>query len=116
MKTEFQARPVYLQREDRIKAHFLTCYLALFIFRILERRLDGKYTCSDIIRTLRDMKMYRPGEKLGYYPSYTRTDLTDALHEIAGFRTDYEVFTDAGMRKVIQASRKPVKKEKSNKM
>ena len=116
MKTEFQARPVYLQREDRIKAHFMTCYLALFIFRILERRLDGKYTCSDIIRTLRDMKMYRPGEKLGYYPSYTRTDLTDALHEIAGFRTDYEVFTDAGMRKVIQASRKPVKKEKSNKM
>ena len=116
MKTEFQARPVYLQREDRIKAHFLTCYLALFIFRILERRLDGKYTCSDIIRTLRNMKMYRPGEKLGYYPSYTRTDLTDALHEIAGFRTDYEVFTDAGMRKVIQASRKPVKKEKSNKM
>ena len=116
MKTEFQARPVYLQREDRIKAHFLTCYLALFIFRILERRLDGKYTCSDIIRTLRDMKMYRPGEKLGYYPSYTRTDLTDALHEIAGFRTDYEVFTDAGMRKVIQASRKPVKKEKNNKM
>lgn len=62
------------------------------------------------------MKMYRPGEKLGYYPSYTRTDLTDALHEIAGFRTDYEVFTDAGMRNVIQASRKPVKKEKSNKM
>ncbi len=116
MKAEFQARPVYLQREDRIKAHFLTCYLALFIFRILERRLDGKYTCSDIIRTLRDMKMYRPGEKLGYYPSYARTDLTDALHEIAGFRTDYEVFTDAGMRKVIQASRKPVKKEKSNKM
>ena len=116
MKTEFQARPVYLQREDRIKAHFLTCYLALFIFRILERRLDGKYTCSDIIRTLRDMKMYRPGEKLGYYPSYTRTDVTDALHEIAGFRTDYEVFTDAGMRKVIQASRKPVKTEKSNKM
>lgn len=116
MKTEFQARPVYLQREDRIKAHFLTCYLALFIFRILEKRLDGKYTCGDIIRTLRDMKMYRPGEKLGYYPSYTRTDLTDALHEIAGFRTDYEVFTDAGMRKVIQASRKPVKKEKSNKM
>lgn len=116
MKTEFQARPVYLQREDRIKAHFLTCYLALFIFRILERRLDGKYTCGDIIRTLRNMKMYRPEEKLGYYPSYTRTDLTDALHEIAGFRTDYEVFTDAGMRKVIQASRKPVKKEKSNKM
>lgn len=112
MKTEFQARPVYLQREDRIKAHFLTCFLALFIFRILEKRLDGKYTCGDIIRTLRDMKMYRPGEKLGYYPSYTRTDLTDALHEIAGFRADYEVFTDAGMRKVIQASRKPVKKRK----
>lgn len=94
MKTEFKARPVYLRREDRIKAHFLTCFLALFIFRILEKKLDEKYTCERIIKTLREMTMYRPGEKLGYLPSYTRTDLTDALHEVAGFRTDYEILTD----------------------
>ena len=87
MKTEFKARPVYLKREDRIKAHFLTCFFALFIFRILEKKLDEKYTCKRIIRTLREMTMYHPGEKLGYLPAYTRTDLTDALHEAAGFRT-----------------------------
>ena len=106
MKTEFKARPVFLQREDRIKAHFLTCFLALFIFRILEKKLDEEYTCGQIIRTLREMTVYRPGEKLGYLPSYTRTDLTDALHEAAGFRTDYEILTDISMKKVIRETKK----------
>jgi transposase len=40
MKTEFKARPVYVRREDRIKAHFLTCYLSLLIYRLLEKKLD----------------------------------------------------------------------------
>lgn len=106
MKTEFKARPVYLRREDRIKAHFLTCFIALFIFRILEKRLDEKYTCEEIIQTLREMTVYRPGEKLGYLPSYTRTDLTDALHEMAGFRTDYEILTDISMKKIIRNTKK----------
>lgn len=106
MKTEFKARPVFLRREDRIKAHFLTCFIALFVFRILEKKLDEKYTCERIIRTLREMTMYRPGEKLGYLPSYTRTDLTDALHEAAGFRTDYEILTDISMKRVIRDTRK----------
>ena len=106
MKTEFKARPVYLQREDRIKAHFLTCFIALFIYRLLEKRLSEQYTCEDIVHTLRDMNMYRPGEKRGYIPSYTRTDLTDALHETAGFRTDYEILTDLSMKKVIRESKK----------
>ncbi len=83
MKTEFKARPVYLQREDRIKAHFLTCFISLFIYRLLEKRLSEQNTCEDIVHTLRDMNMYRPGEKQGYIPSYTRTNLTDALHETA---------------------------------
>ena len=106
MKTEFKARPVYLQREDRIKAHFLTCFISLFIYRLLEKKLSEQYTCEDIVHTLRDMNMYRPGEKRGYIPSYTRTDLTDALHETAGFRTDYEILTDLSMKKVIRESKK----------
>jgi transposase len=40
MKTEFRARPVYLRKEDRIKAHFLTCYIALMVYRILEKKLE----------------------------------------------------------------------------
>lgn len=106
MKTEFKARPVFLRREDRIKAHFLTCFIALFIFRVLEKRLGEKYTCEEIVRALREMTMYRPGEKQGYMPSYTRTDLTDALHETAGFRTDYEILTDMTMKRIIRDTKK----------
>ena len=115
MKTEFRARPVYLQNENRIKAHFLTCYIALVVFRILEKKLEEKYTCTDIIQTLRSMMMYRPCEKLGYMPAYTRTDLTDALHEAFGFRTDYEIITDINMKKVIRLTKtKPKKSRKTN--
>ncbi|MCR4589989.1 MAG: IS1634 family transposase, partial [Lachnospiraceae bacterium] len=106
MKTEFKARPVYLQREDRIKAHFLTCFISLFTYRILEKKLDEKYTVEEIIQTLRDMNLYRPGEKLGYNPAYTRTDLTDDLHAVSGFRTDYEIIPDLNMKKAIRETKK----------
>ena len=106
MKTEFRARPVYLQREDRIRAHFITCYTSLFLFRILEKKLNEKFTCEEIIKTLREMMMYRPGEKMGYLPAYTRTNITDALHEAFGFRTDYEILSDVNMKKVIRKTRK----------
>jgi hypothetical protein len=80
MKSEFKARPVYLSRDDRIKAHFTTCFLALLIYRILEKKLEDKYTCSEIIDGLVDMNFFElKGE--GYSPSYTRTDFTDSLHD-----------------------------------
>ena len=106
MKTEFKARPVYLRNDDRIKAHFLTCFLALFVYRILEKRLGEKFTCEKILETLKNMMVARPGEKLGYMPSYTRTDLTDALHEAFGFRTDYEILTDISMKRIIRQTKK----------
>ena len=106
MKTNFRARPVYLQTESHIRAHFLTCFISLMIYRLLEKELHETYTCDEIIDTLKNMEVARPGEKLGYIPVYTRTDLTDALHETAGFRTDYEIITDVNMRKVIRASKK----------
>ena len=106
MKTDFKARPVYLQTEDHIRSHFLTCFIALMIYRILEKKLKEAYTCEEIIDTLRNMWMARPGEKLGYTPVYTRTDLTDALHETAGFRTDYQIISDVNMRKIIGATKK----------
>ena len=62
MKTEFSARPIYLQREDRIKAHFITCFASLVVFRILEKKLGEQYTCDEIINVLRSMMMYRRGE------------------------------------------------------
>lgn len=106
MKTDFKARPVYLQTEAHIRAHFTTCFIALVVYRILEKRLHEAYTCEDIIDTLKNMMMARPNEKMGYIPVYTRTELTDALHETAGFRTDYQIITDVNMRKVIRASKR----------
>ena len=104
MKTEFEARPVYLQRDDRIQAHFLTCFIALMIYRILEKQLDEKFTCESIIKTLREMNM-RKITGHGYIPCYTRTELTDVLHENVGFRTDYELTTEKGMAGIIRRTK-----------
>lgn len=105
MKTEFKARPVYLSRRDRITAHFTTCFTALVIYRILEKKLENRFTCEEIIGTLRDMNMMiAPGE--GYIPTYTRTDLTDALHGAFGFRTDYQITSQKSMRKILNQTRK----------
>ncbi len=105
MKTEFKARPVYLSREDRIKAHFMICYIALLIYRILEKKLGEKFTTKDIIETLRNMYMYKE-ETEGYFPAYVRTDLTDKLHEKSGFRTDYEITTEQKMKKILRNLKK----------
>ena len=104
MKSEFEARPVYLQRDDRIKAHFLTCFITLMIYRILEKQLDQKYTCEELIGTLRDMNM-RQLKDQGYIPCYTRTAITDALHKNAGFRTDYELVTPKPMAGIIRRTK-----------
>ena len=108
MKTDFRARPVYLQRQDRIKAHFLTCYIALFIYRILEKKLGekNKYTCTQLLETLREMMVVQAGDNTGYLPAYTRTDITDSLHETFGFRTDYEITSNKGMRTLIGKTKK----------
>jgi len=104
MKSEFEARPVYLSREDRIKAHFMTCFLALLIFRILEKKLDEKYTVNEIIETIKNMNLLK-GEE-GFIPVYTRTNITDLLHEKFGFRTDYEIITEQNLKKIIRKNRK----------
>lgn len=109
MKNDFDARPVYVSRNDRIKAHFLTCFIALLVYRVLERKLGDKYTCDSILDTLRDMKMTQ-AKDIGYIPSYTRTKLTDSLHEMAGFRTDYEITRTKSMKGVIRKSKERMKK------
>ena len=87
MKTDFSARPVYLQDENRIKAHFLICFLALIIYRYLEKKLDLRYTCEELLDTLKGMNFAEIQEQ-GFIPLYKRETITDALHEVCGFRTD----------------------------
>ena len=101
MKTDFLARPVNLSREDRIKSHFLTCFMALLIYRILEKKLDYKYTTSEILKAIRNMNVFE-SKGDGYIPEYIRTNLTDDLHDTFGFRTDYEINTYKDFKKIFE--------------
>ena len=104
MKDEFLSRPAYLSRADRIKAHFMTCFMSLLVYRVLEKKLGNKYTCDQIVSTLREMRVTKAKE-VGYVPAYTATDLTDALHEYAGFITDYEIIRTKAMQGAIRRSK-----------
>lgn len=105
MKTDFGARPVYLTREDRIKAHFLTCFLALLHFRLLKRSLKGTYTTEQLLQTLRSMN-FADVEEQGFMPVYERQKITDDLHEACGFRTDYEFITKRRMKGIQKKSKR----------
>jgi len=101
MKSEFKARPVYLKRDDRITAHFTTCFISLILYRLLETRLDREYTTHEIIDSLRNMNFFAiKGE--GYLPTYTRTDFTDSLHEVFGFRTDFQIVSNNQMKNIFR--------------
>ena len=104
MKTEFRSRPVYVSTEKAIKAHFLTCFIALLVYRILEKQLNNKYTVTEIVNTLSEMTLTDIGE-MGYIPSYARTKLTDALHENAGFRTDTQIVKKSKLRSIIKSTK-----------
>lgn len=105
MKSEFKARPVFLSRDDRIEAHFMTCFISLIIYRLLEKELEEKYTCHEILKNLKEMNFFQiKGE--GYIPTYTRNDLTDDLHEAFGFRTDYQIVSNQQMKNIFKQTKK----------
>lgn len=103
MKSEFKSRPVFLSREDRIKAHFITCFLALVIFRYLEKKLDNKYTICEIIETLKNMNFLKNDDD--YIPAYNRTDITDLLHNKFNFRTDYQILPEKNIKKIFKQTK-----------
>ncbi len=105
IKTDFKARPAFVWTDEHIKGLFLICFIALLLFRIHESELKYKYTSANIISTLRSMTLnILPGE--GYRPNYTRTDLTDALHDIAGFRTDTQIVTNQKIKQILAMVKK----------
>lgn len=105
LKSEFKARPVYLSRDDRIMAHFMTCFLALYLFRILEKKLGERFSCEAITQTLRQMNFLELAQG-DFIPAYKRNELTDCLHDSFGFNTDYEILKISDMRKIIRDSKK----------
>ena len=106
IKTDFQARPVYLNRQDRILAHFITCFISLIVYRYLEKKLDNRYTVSQILPALREMDFMKYEGK-GYQPIYKRTELTDALHEAFGFCTSKQIVPIAKMKNICSQTKKP---------
>lgn len=104
MKTEFEARPVFLHDDVRIKAHFLICFLSLIIYRYLEKGLNGEFTCEKILEKLKSMN-FADIQEQGYIPLYTRDKLTDTLHKVCGFETDFQFITKSRMRNIQKKSK-----------
>lgn len=105
MKTDFEARPVYVKKKDHILAHFITCFTALIIYRYLEKKLGGRYTIDQIISTLQEMDFVKHEGK-GYQPVYKRTEVTDALHEAFGFCTSRQIVPTKKMRNICSQTKK----------
>lgn len=105
MKSDFEARPVYLHDQERIKAHFITCFIALIVYRYLEKSLDEKYTCREILDCLKEMNFLK-FEGKGYAPTYEKNELTDALHSHFGFETSKEILPINKMRKILAQTKK----------
>jgi len=103
LKSEFNTRPVYLSRKDRIKAHFTTCFLSLIIYRYLEKKLEEKYTTTETIEKLRNMNFLKNDDD--YIPTYKRNEVTDSLHEEFNFRTDYELLTNKNIKKIFKLTK-----------
>ncbi len=109
MKYEFKARPVYLRHEQRIQAHFLTCFIALLVYRILQKKItallpDSGLSGEKIVDQLREINfIHQEGD--GYIPVYKRTSITDALHKEFGFRTDFELVPSKQMQKIVNMTK-----------
>ena len=103
MKSELRARPVYVKTKDAINGHLLICFIALLVYRILEKEfLKENYTCREIIDTLRALNITHIGGN-HYIPSFKRTKLLDEMAEIFGFQPSREVLTQKIFKKIFKS-------------
>ena len=113
LKSDLKSRPIYLTNPNSIRAHLLTCFLALYFVRILEIKLNYNFKYSDIINTLQNLNLTHLTDD-NYIPAFTRTDLTDSLQEAFGFapldsydlRLDAEVIDNRKIKRIVQKIRK----------
>lgn len=101
MKSDFLARPVNLSREDRIKSHFLTCFIALLVYRILEKKLDYKYTTSQLLKELRNTELLEIKGK-GFIPLNERTQISDDLNKIFNTNIASEIISYKKIKKFLE--------------
>ena len=101
-KSYLDARPVFLQREDRIRSHFLICFLAMTMLKMLQKQLGmPELSIEQLITTLRDIK-FAHFNGLGYAPMFTRNALTDRLQELVGVCVDTEIVPQKTMNKLYR--------------
>lgn len=99
MKSELKSRPMYVSTNEAIHGHLLICFMALLVYRILEKEyIEEKYTCCEIIDTLRKLNITHLGGNI-YVPSFKRTPMIDDLVELFGFQPTREVLTQKYLKK-----------------
>lgn len=103
LKTEFESRPVYLRRKDRIIAHFITCFLALLIFKTLKMKLNmPDITTARLRKTLIDMNYLQVcGE--GYMPVFEGDDITTAIADFIAPSLQNQIITMRNMKAIIKS-------------
>ena len=106
-KTEFDARPVYLRREDRIRAHFAVCFVALLLLKAFQRQVneglpeEARYSTEQIINALAGMD-YNVVRGTGYVPAYSATILRSRCCEVSGVHIDTQIVLNRKMRQYIK--------------
>lgn len=104
MKTNFSARPVFHQKQERIIAHFMICYTALLIYRLMEKKLDlhgTHYTADTLIETMKSMNVANI-EDMCYMSTYTSSDACTALNAITGLGLDKKYYQPKELNKKIK--------------
>lgn len=104
MKTNFSARPVYHQKRDRIIAHFMICYTALLIYRILEKKLNMNqthFTIDNVIETLNNMEVANI-EDMCYMSTYTSSQVCTALNAVIDLGLDKKYYQPKELNKKIK--------------
>ena len=104
MKTNFDARPVFLRKPERIRAHFLICYTALLIYRLMECKLDDNLThvtTSNLIKTLRNMNVVNVDDM--YYKSiYSGSQALDALERCFELQLNRKYYRPSDLNKIVK--------------
>ena len=104
MKTNFDARPVFLRKPERIRAHFLICYTALLIYRLMECKLDDNLThvtISNLIKTLRNMNVVNMDDM--YYKSiYSGSQTLDALERCFELQLNRKYYRPSDLNKIVK--------------
>lgn len=104
LKTNFNARPVYHRLDNRITAHFMICYTALLIFRLLEKQLKDKeyhYTINEIINTLKNMNVSNR-DSLFYEAEFTSSKVCTALNDVYNLGLDKKYYQNSELTKKVK--------------